>query len=184
MLNNAEWYNGDDHEGYCQGGILYINCSWLLADMSRSLHAALGSSSVWSLQRAQTYMILMTLSSLPSITFPLLSLTHITCWLLKVMINTGPCSIIFPSYNVILSMSEAKITWFSKIIKCENKYQGLYSAECIPFVVPDGEVWRVHWRELQNTSLPRSLGHLVLMLPKCWGLCLARTPSKNALSQN
>ena len=23
MLNNAEWYNGDDHEGYCQGGILY-----------------------------------------------------------------------------------------------------------------------------------------------------------------
>ena len=49
-----------------------------------------------------------TLSSLPSITFPAISLTQRICWLLKVITRTGPCSIILPIARSRLSISS---TW-------------------------------------------------------------------------
>ena len=56
------------------------NCSCDWAESSRSRHAALGSSSVWSLHRTHTYVTFITLSGSPSITVPLASLTHRICW--------------------------------------------------------------------------------------------------------
>lgn len=66
------------------------NCSVLLAESSSSLHAAFGSSSVWSRQSTQTYITRRTFSGSPSTTTPLASRTDMICCDKNVMTRTGP----------------------------------------------------------------------------------------------